>query len=107
MVFAAATAEACMSAGSTVGVAFVPHALNSSTSIARMASIGFVFMAFILPFSFLPADGCGILIYRDGEYAFIVTGCTSLYSKNLKDAVPAGSTVMAGEKVSSIDRIGR
>jgi len=51
-VLAAATAEACTNAGSTVGTAFAPHALNSKTKTAIMVDVDFDFMDIILPFSF-------------------------------------------------------
>ena len=46
MVLAAATAEACTSAGSTVGTAFALHALKSNTKTVIMVNIEF---DFILP----------------------------------------------------------
>jgi len=51
MVLAAATAEACTDAGSTVGVAFTPHALNINTRTAIVVNKDFDFMDFNLPFS--------------------------------------------------------
>ena len=51
MVLAAATAEACTNAGSTVGAAFAPHALNSNTKTAMVVNKDFDFMDFIHPFS--------------------------------------------------------
>jgi len=61
MVFAAAIAEACMSAGSTVGVAFVPHALDSNTRMVAEVNNNLDFMDFFLPFTFL-MGGYGILL---------------------------------------------
>lgn len=68
IVFAAATAEACTSAGSTVGTAFAPHALNSGTKTATTVNIDFNLMDFSLPFSFWTMNGFGVLVHYNGDF---------------------------------------
>ena len=68
IVLAAATAEACTCAGSMVGTAFAPHALNSSTKTATTVNIDFDLMDFILPFSFWMMNGCGVLMDYNGDF---------------------------------------
>jgi len=49
-VLAAATAEACTCAGSTVGVALGAHALNININTVATINIGFIFLASFLYF---------------------------------------------------------